>query len=59
MTRQTSSVIKGAAAGVIAGSAAFMAVRMFTGGSHRAGKTAKKAVIPHLIIQEGTEPIIS
>ena len=42
MTRQTSSVIKGAAAGVIAGSAAFMAVRMFTGGSHRASKTAKK-----------------
>ncbi len=44
MTRKTSSVIKGAAAGVIAGSAAFMAVRMFTGGSHRANKTAKKAV---------------
>ncbi len=44
MTRQTSSVIKGAAAGVIAGGAAFVAVRMFTGGRNRAGKTAAKAM---------------
>lgn len=44
MTRQTSSMIKGAAAGFIAGSAAFVAVKMFSGGKSHTRKTAAKAV---------------
>ncbi len=44
MTRQASSVVKGAAAGIIVGSAAFVAVKTITGGRNRTGKTAAKAM---------------
>ena len=44
MTRETSSVMKGAAAGIVAGGLTFMAVKTFTGNRRLRRKTAAKAV---------------
>lgn len=44
VTRETSSVVKGAAAGIIAGGLTFMAVKSFSGSRRMRRKTAAKAV---------------
>lgn len=44
MTRETSSVMKGAAAGIVTGGLAFLAVKSFSGNRRLRRKTAAKAV---------------
>ena len=44
MTRETSSVVKGAAAGIVAGGLTFMAVKSLSGSRRMRRKTAAKAV---------------
>ncbi|MDE7230970.1 MAG: hypothetical protein K2N56_10870 [Oscillospiraceae bacterium] len=44
MTRDTSSIFKGAAAGIITGGLTFMAVKSFSGNRRLRRKTAAKAV---------------
>ena len=44
MTRETSSVMKGAAAGIVAGGLTFMAVKSLSGSRRLRRKTAAKAV---------------
>ncbi len=43
MTRETSSIMKGAAAGIVTGGLAFMAVKTFSGNRRFRRKTAAKA----------------
>ncbi len=44
VTRETSSVMKGAAAGIITGGLTFLAVKSFSGNRRLRRKTAAKAV---------------
>ncbi len=44
MTREASSVMKGAAAGIVTGGLAFWAVKSFSGSRRMRRKTAAKAV---------------
>ena len=44
MTRETSSIMKGAAAGLVTGGLTFMAVKTFSGSRRLRRKTAAKAV---------------